>query len=650
MKTPELSLRQRKILHLLQNRTGYVQSKELAQELHVSDRTVRSDIGYINHVLRPFGAGIVATPGQGVLFRAEDGRKIQEFCRIDSALLTRSDRVRALAFRLCLSDGPLNLYDLEEELFVSRSALLADLRELRKRYTFSLPNIQMYLRQNEVFYERDELKIRSVLLALLHQDWDYGARANAYYGQHFLDGGLMEHLVRTVPCILYRNRLMMDDPSLVALELSLGIMHCRNALGHAYPDVLPPPDTGTPAGNAAEELVRLAEDYSGRSFPQTERARIYQFISSACRTSSPWREDAGEAERLGPAVKTLVERYLSGIREQFGLDFGEDAEFRRTLLQFFAEIAAGSSALSQHQSLGAIRGRLSMEYEIAFLLQRYAPESIGRYLAQIELANLALCVSGALGEYFQLHPRQKLKAVLFCHRNMAAAWELKRRVLETAGHYLDIVEILPEHYRESYDGSGTDLFLTTVKDGGGAVRTGPETVYIDDMPGAMPWGHAERMRRLALEKLWPVSADSIRVLFDRVYLHESAELGDSLRIIEYMTDDLIRAGVAGREHQTDITDRELITSFAVRPELVFLHSLLPAKETRLSVLFLRRRVEWNEFRVRIVVLLLQREEDRNLLFRLNMLLGSDFCGSEALQRCRTAEQLLSLLQGGSGEP
>ena len=157
------------------------------------------------------------------------------------------------------------------------------------------------------------------------------------------------------------------------------------------------------------------------------------------------------------------------------------------------------------------------------------------------------------------------------------------------------------------------------------------------------------MRRLALEKLWPVSADSIRALFDRVYLHESAELGDSLRIIEYMTDDLIRAGVAGREHQTDITDRELITSFAVRPELVFLHSLLPAKETRLSVLFLRRRVEWNEFRVRIVVLLLQREEDRNLLFRLNMLFGSDFCGSEALQRCRTAEQLLSLLQGGSGE-
>ena len=49
MDTLQLSLRQRKLLHTLQKQDSYMTGKELADLLHVSARTIRSDITEINY-------------------------------------------------------------------------------------------------------------------------------------------------------------------------------------------------------------------------------------------------------------------------------------------------------------------------------------------------------------------------------------------------------------------------------------------------------------------------------------------------------------------------------------------------------------------------------------------------------------------------
>ena len=113
MDTITLSLRQRKLLNLIQNQTSHVTGKALAKQLGVSPRTIRSDIVEINHALTTCGARISAERSKGYLLECPDLPSFLEQFKTDDLFLTREDRIRYLTFQLCLSDVPLDQYDLE---------------------------------------------------------------------------------------------------------------------------------------------------------------------------------------------------------------------------------------------------------------------------------------------------------------------------------------------------------------------------------------------------------------------------------------------------------------------------------------------------------------------------------------------------------
>ncbi|MDO5139378.1 MAG: PTS sugar transporter subunit IIA, partial [Oscillospiraceae bacterium] len=99
---------------------------------------------------------------------------------------------------------------------------------------------------------------------------------------------------------------------------------------------------------------------------------------------------------------------------------------------------------------------------------------------------------------------------------------------------------------------------------------------------------------------------------------EQEEARDNMQLISKMVSGYKVAGIAGKEHEDDILHRETISSFAIRNGLVFLHSLIPAKETKLSVVSLKHPIRWSDFKISTVVMGLFRKEDINLLFRLKI--------------------------------
>ena len=112
MKITELSLRQRKILYLLNGRDDYVPSAELAKVLKVSSRTVRNDIHQMNQALSEHHAAILSSNSKGFLFQAAEPEKIMELTHVSHAFMDGQERLRYLTFLLCRSDRPRNLYDL----------------------------------------------------------------------------------------------------------------------------------------------------------------------------------------------------------------------------------------------------------------------------------------------------------------------------------------------------------------------------------------------------------------------------------------------------------------------------------------------------------------------------------------------------------
>ena len=143
MASLNLTLRQRKLLHTIQNRKDMITGQELAGLLNASARTIRSDVVMINHELKPYGASIESIRSKGYFFTAEDPDSIRKLNRIETAFFTREDRIRTLALELCIAEEPLSCFDLEDEMFISHTTLENDIRLLRLRYMMNGPRIRI---------------------------------------------------------------------------------------------------------------------------------------------------------------------------------------------------------------------------------------------------------------------------------------------------------------------------------------------------------------------------------------------------------------------------------------------------------------------------------------------------------------------------
>lgn len=644
MENLALSLRQRKILYTIQQQDSYITGKSLANMFKVTARTIRNDMVEINHVLKPYHAEILSVQSKGYLFQAENPEEINQMNRIDHAFFTKEDRIRYLAFRLCLADEPLNLYDLEDEIFTSHTTLLYDLHAIKKTYAMTEPYIQMILSKNEVSFEPDERKLRAVLLDLFHKGWDYNFKGNAFYGFHFLDEELISFLAKILPKLLQKYNIYMEDPSLVALELSLAIMYHRIQTGHLLTSSVPIVKENTGIYLACRELFDILESYCKCSFPTVEKDEIYSFLFCMHVLDGNSIDNENASSYFGPVTLETANAYIQELSDVFQIDFSADRDFYKTLVLYLRELHTGKHIFSHQQNISHIKRCLLGECEFAYLFQKFAVSYMGRMLNEIELTNLAILLSGPLDYYQALHPERKLRTVLCCHENFTTNWALKRRILSRFHDHIEITDLLPIHSKDTFDFSDTDLILTTIS---GKASTFPEDkkLLIDPNPRANLDYLSLPIQMRSMRKICPLPHFSPKELFASAYWHERETFTDVFSIIEKLASDFIHDGIAQEHHLFDILSRETHFSFVLKPGIVLLSSHIPAAETRLSFMSLDHRVMWNNYKIRVIVMALFRKEDLRMLFYLKILFYSSSLDMDTLKNLKSREEITRFFLG-----
>lgn len=156
--------RLRDILRLLMAAETPVTSSFFAAQLNVTTRTVRNDIKELQSVLSGYGAYVQSVRGSGYKLRIHDEQTFRTllqdmFQQKKSLPVLPEERMAYLMKRLLLTEHYLKLDELAEELFISKSTLQTDLKEVKKRL---LPyRIVMETRPNYGFKLRgDEVQMR----------------------------------------------------------------------------------------------------------------------------------------------------------------------------------------------------------------------------------------------------------------------------------------------------------------------------------------------------------------------------------------------------------------------------------------------------------------------------------------------------------
>ena len=641
MDTLTLSLRQRKLLHMMQGRTSYITGNELAKQLDVSPRTIRNDIVEINQNLKAFDAQILSEKSKGYYFYAANPERIQDLNRIDTAFFTKEDRVRYLALQLCLSDIPINLYDLEEEMYISHTTLEHDLHRLKLCYVLSDPYVKLITEKNDLCFEPDEKKRRKILNRLFHDDWDYNRRGNAFYSFHFLDPDTLQLIMDEIPIHLNRHKIQMEDPNLVSLNLAIAIMYHRMQSGHALPFAPPIPRPDVTASYATTELMDALEGLLGCAFPQEERDEIYLDISSAHMLNASKLNFQTVSHYFGPRTLDMADEYLLDVKDTFQLDFTDDEDFYITLLQYIRYLQLPVHTFNMQANTALSRDQLIVEYEVAYLFQETAIRHLGYYIGQTELLYLAFCISGSLEYLYHNHPETKFRTVITCHLSLPATWSLKRKVLGAFDNYLNITALLPVNVKSAFDFSETDLILSTVKK---KITDAPGTDTIQISPLLTPadyrsiqsYIHNKRIDQLCSV---PHPASIVDLLKD-AYWHEDASFSERFSMIEQLADEFIEHDIVSEAYLEDVLRRESLLSFAFQHNVLFLYSLVPAKKTQLSVSTFSHRIVWNTQKIRLIVMASFTETDLTLPFRFLFLFRNDPEHPEDFKNLKTKQAVM----------
>lgn len=643
METLNLTLRQRKLLHIMQTQNTIITGQELAKQLHVSPRTIRTDVAEINRIIRPFKAEIHSERSKGYHFEAENPLFIQQLNQIENAFLTKEDRVRYLALRLCLADEPLNTYDLEDEIFVSHTTLEHDIHQLKMQYMLSEPYITINYSKDYLYIEQNELKIRHLLVDLFHDDWNYQAHGNAYYGYHFLNQDHLKYIMKELPIHLKNHNIVLDDPTMVALDLAVVIMFHRTSSGHVLPEVSDIPAENPAARAVTEDLFCSLEEYFGCSFPVSERLYIYQHIASGIllalrdlNLETP--EDSFDAD-----VIEMANIYLRNIYDLYKIDFKEDNDFFITLLLFIRDLKMDHRIYNSQKNTDIVQEQLMDELEFAFLFQDIANQYLGRYITRTEIQYLAHLISGAFEFLFETNPEAKLKTVICCHLNPAAYWSLKRQILGAYDKYLDIIDLLPVNAQHFYDFSNTDLILSTIQKEITDLNT-CDTVQINTILSPKDYlTLSSYITRKRIEALCPNNHHTLHELLSDAYWHEAETAETRFDILDTLTHDFINNGIADETQIQLLLRKEAFMSAATRAGILFLYLPCPANETKFSIMTLDHRIKWNSHKIRTIVLGTFKKDDLSLIFRFNHIFHNDeICKIEKIRMIKTKKELCDL--------
>lgn len=635
-----LSLRQRKLIHYLQFQKSYTTGEQLAEHLHISTRTIRNEIREINQILTGFGVRITSKRSYGYILEAQNPDVLKQLSLGSDSFLSRDERIRYIAFALCLSDTPLELYDLEDEMYISRTTLEHDIVAFRKKYILQHPHIGFKRHKNHIFLEKDERKRRIVLNRLFAENWNYNSRGNAYYQYQYLDERIVNIITREINFYMSWHNIQMEDINMVTLDLAISIMYYRITSGHILTNPCPISYLDADCVQAADELLDSLEKKLDCHFPEIERQEVYYLISCG-KTINTTKLNFKTVETFFEQdIITFTDAYIKLLFDTYCIDFSNNEDFYITMLKYVRYLKLPLhyfNTVSTHSD--TTRSKLLIEFEMAFAIQPMALEFYGNYLDYTELLYLAFCISGALTYANRTAP--KLKTVIMCHLNLPATWNLKHKVLGRFDDYIDCKDLLSVYEKDNYDFSNIDLVITTADKEITDVSS-CKTLVISPFFTVTDQENLENhILRTNINRLYTKSLPSLKKLFDEAFWHECINTEKVFDLIEILASDFIKNGYVSEEYLTNILQREAIMNFAFQPDIVLVYSITPSTRTCLSIATLEHRIKWNSYKIRTVIMATIKPEDATLIFRLINELYNTALNPEELRFLKTKEELIS---------
>ena len=593
-----LKKRQNNIIDILNDKDQWLTGKALAQMLNVSDRTIRSDIEAINREYQR--EMIISNKRLGYKL---DEQAISEMELVTNNIIPQTPQERCIWIikELLFNSKELNLYDLENRVFISGYSIENDLGRIKKMikdYHLNLKRSKNFVKligeENEKrkLYRKlltDEVQGNFTnlnILATLFSDFDFLKISDVF----------ME------TCYEYDYQIKESLFPIVMIHAGVAI---ERIISGNYVENIELPDesfTSTLEYQLSKEFFERVEEECRIHSVKNE---IIKFAILLCSSNS--QQDFTQKEE----IREIVTAVLSKINDNFDIDFSDDEALVSGLGNHISSLIEQQKTNTSMSNvyLKEIKRKYPLVFEMAVHVGEVLSERLEKKVGENELSFIALHLGVA---YDRVNSPSKYRAVVVIPNNQMLSKVFIDRINLRFEERMTIISHYNMFDERQIVVDSPNLIISTVPL--------KHHLEIPTLQLSLLFDYEDESKVFQLLN----QLDKVRYrerfhkmmehLTKRKLFYRKERVRDAKEAIVYLCDKLIKKGLADENYKSDVMKRERISSTSFVQGFAVIHSIeITTSESCIATLTLSNPVQWGNFEVRLVILLAIREEDNRLM-------------------------------------
>lgn len=622
-------------LKLLMNHEEFMKSDAICKELHISDRTLRDDIVKFNTIFEEHGLRILSKQGAGYRLMIHDQENYHAWIATlmkeeeDAQRLLPvypEDRINYLIKLLLRNEGYLKLDDIADQIFISRSTLQNDMKEVRQRLQFF--HLELAVKPAYgIRIEGSEMHKRSCISQYFYHTDTMDDLFNKRNPMNEVQKQIRDILFETLEKMNFR----LSDIGFSNLIIHITIAMQRTQDVHEdvehYRDIMQLREY-----HIAQELVkRLNAAFSIHLQPIET---CYIAIHLLGKKSMQFHREYAITQE----IEELMQKILVQIKEQFHYDFTSDFELYTVMaLHFQPLLNRLQYGLSmQNPLLESIKKENHEAFEMAVLSADVVQKELSFVMSEAEMGYLALHYALAIERVVDTQQKKK-NIIVVCASGAGSSQILMYKLRQRFANQLNKTLVIEMYKLKDIDQKEYDFILTTVP-----------IPYACDIP--------------VIEVQYFLNTQDISQLSDA--FHEST--GELSFIDRYFHEELFFVDMEGKDKEdilyqmiervktlrhipdelySSVLEREHFASTEFGHMIAMPHPMKAmCDETFICVAVLKRPIKWVRQQVRFIFLMCVEAKSADSLQLLHETLSTLMFDERALRSFEKDPTIISLKQ------
>ncbi len=576
---------------LLLNRDSYLNGTEIADYLNVSNRTVRSDIKYINSEIKDV---IISIKGRGYqlnheLYQAEEIESIlNQYTEKNGQTLIK------MAYQLLMYKQSVTLEQLSDDFALTKNELIDHLNQIQA-WCESYDVVINLVKRKGITVSGNEMDIRNAILHLNQLSTN--------------NVKVEDFIMNEIPKAHRELMMQIMEQHLEHYHIQTSKVHIKQLLVHLIIIFKRIHDTTEQWDINQEALVisrAIIEDIN-RKLKYTlsdETAKLFSFFISYYFD----KYDLGFKQIF---IQSYIERLIYQMNSKVGIDFMQDAVLRENVYSHFSRtyLRIVKNVYINNPLTEDIKQQYPFVFNALYETVHLLEEDAQLNLSEDEIAFLALHFQSSIDRNVQ----DQFNVVITCYYGLGISSLLEAKI-QKLNHKINIIDTIKLEDVSTYPFTNTDILVTTHDID---MTHLPSNVQVVKVSPLFSEEDAHKFQTILNQKQNPVLNNDALLPIDFLSVPIETDIHSTVDIFQHAERLLNQQHAISSGYIESALEREKFSSTYIGNGIAIPHGD-PTKVFKSHVLMFRLRqdIAWKQHKVHLVFFLSIADKDKQVMKKI----------------------------------